>query len=101
MRRAMEVALSQESEDVRRRVRSTATVVDARAGASAGAGADGSRDGEVKQGNDATVDPSRGNANQWADKEKNQVQFGYDADVEAEKWWAEHGQRAIGPLARM
>ena len=33
-----------------------------------------------------------GNPNQWADKEKNRVQFGYDADETAERWWAENGQ---------
>ncbi|KAG2136059.1 hypothetical protein DEU56DRAFT_913139 [Suillus clintonianus] len=30
---------------------------------------------------------SAGNVNQWADKEKNTIQFGYDTDEEAEKWW--------------
>jgi salicylate hydroxylase len=33
-----------------------------------------------------------GNANQWADKKKSGIQFGYDADAEAEKWWLEHGE---------
>jgi hypothetical protein len=28
-----------------------------------------------------------GNVNQWANKEKNTIQFGYDTDEEAEKWW--------------
>lgn len=28
----------------------------------------------------------RGSANQWADKEKNEEQFAYDAELEAEKW---------------
>lgn len=32
-----------------------------------------------------------GNPNQWADKEKNRVQFGYDADEIAERWWTEEG----------
>lgn len=31
-----------------------------------------------------------GNQNQWADKKKNDVLFGYDADAEADKWWAAH-----------
>lgn len=33
---------------------------------------------------------SVGNQNQWADKTKSDVLFGYDADAEAEKWWASH-----------
>lgn len=33
-----------------------------------------------------------GNANQWADKRKNVVQFSYDAELEAEKWWQEIGR---------
>ncbi|KAF9236355.1 FAD/NAD(P)-binding domain-containing protein [Melanogaster broomeanus] len=41
-------------------------------------------------------DSSTGNANQWADKGKNRIQFGYDADEEAEKWWQEHGNSSIG-----
>lgn len=94
----MEVALRGEGQDVRRRVCSTATVIDA----SAGSGVETCRDEGGKQENDdAVVDPSRGNANQWADKEKNQVQFGYDADTEAEKWWEEHGERTIRSMARM
>ncbi|KAJ8596570.1 FAD/NAD(P)-binding domain-containing protein [Rhizopogon salebrosus TDB-379] len=39
---------------------------------------------------------SAGNANQWADKEKNRMQFGYDADEEAEKWWRDHGHTLVG-----
>lgn len=30
-------------------------------------------------------------ANQWADKVKNDTQFEYDADLDAERWWVEHG----------
>lgn len=33
---------------------------------------------------------SAGNQNQWADKTKSDVLFGYDADTEVEKWWAAH-----------
>jgi len=33
-----------------------------------------------------------GNANQWADKAKSSIQYGYDADAEAEKWWFENGE---------
>lgn len=42
---------------------------------------------------------SAGNANQWADKEKNSIQFGYDADEEAEIWWRNHGHTLRGPRA--
>jgi salicylate hydroxylase len=90
MKTAMEVALSEVGEDVRRRVQSTATVGGASADVMGRA-----------QGNGAPADPNRDNANQWADKVKSRVQFGYDADVEAEKWWAEHGHRTIGVLARL
>ncbi|KAF8837679.1 FAD/NAD(P)-binding domain-containing protein [Paxillus ammoniavirescens] len=51
-----------------------------------------------------TSDFSKGNANQWADKEKNRIQFGYDADEEAEKWWWDQGRSSIaclGTMARM
>jgi salicylate hydroxylase len=36
-----------------------------------------------------------GNANQWADKKKSDIQFGYDADEEAEKWWVANGSRLM------
>ena len=36
------------------------------------------------------------NPNQWADKTKSYVQFAYDADAEAERWWNEVGEREIG-----
>jgi salicylate hydroxylase len=39
-----------------------------------------------------------GNPNQWADKKKSQVQFSYDADAEADKWWKEFGEVQIGNL---
>jgi salicylate hydroxylase len=39
---------------------------------------------------------SAGNANQWADKEKTRMQFGYNADEEAEKWWRDHGHTLVG-----
>lgn len=41
----------------------------------------------------------KGNANQWADKEKSAMQFGYDADEAAERWWREGGEQVIGSLA--
>ncbi|KAG1844710.1 hypothetical protein F4604DRAFT_220302 [Suillus subluteus] len=36
-----------------------------------------------------------GNANQWADKKKSDIQYGYDADEEAEKWWLANGNRLM------
>jgi salicylate hydroxylase len=36
-----------------------------------------------------------GNANQWADKTKSDIQYGYDADEEAEKWWLANGNRLM------
>jgi len=42
---------------------------------------------------------SVGNQNQWADKTKSDILFGYDADAEADKWWAAHGRR-LGVIAR-
>ena len=41
-----------------------------------------------------------GNSNQWADRKKNMMQFGYDADAEADKYWVEEGEREIGSLAQ-
>jgi salicylate hydroxylase len=35
---------------------------------------------------------SGGNQNQWADKTKSDVLFGYDADAEVDRWWATHGR---------
>lgn len=43
---------------------------------------------------------NEGSANQWADKTKNEIQFGYDADAVADAWWAEVGEREIGSLGR-
>lgn len=40
-----------------------------------------------------------GNPNQWADRRKNEIQFGYDADAVAEAWWRDVGAREVGPLA--
>ena len=41
---------------------------------------------------------AEGNPNQWADKRKNILQFGYDADGIADRWWKEHGEGEIGGL---
>lgn len=42
-----------------------------------------------------------GNANQWADKNKSDIQYGYDADEEAEKWWLANGDKlmSFGPVS--
>ncbi|KDQ50681.1 hypothetical protein JAAARDRAFT_41875 [Jaapia argillacea MUCL 33604] len=45
------------------------------------------------------MEGNEGNPNQWADRKKNIVQFGYDADEEVEKWWEVHGER-IGKIGR-
>lgn len=52
----------------------------------------------VARGEKSTLS-SAGNANQWADKEKSSIQFGYDADEEADKWWRNHGHTLRGPRA--
>lgn len=36
-----------------------------------------------------------GNANQWADKTKSDIQYGYDADEETEKWWLANGDKLM------
>ncbi|KAJ7165085.1 hypothetical protein C8R46DRAFT_1098142 [Mycena filopes] len=36
---------------------------------------------------------SAGNANVWADRTKNRVQFCYDAEAEAERWWSARAER--------
>lgn len=41
---------------------------------------------------------SVGNQNQWADKKKSDILFGYDADREVDKWWAAHGKELEAPL---
>ena len=41
---------------------------------------------------------SVGNQNQWADKKKSDILFGYDADREVDKWWAAHGRELGAPL---
>ena len=34
-----------------------------------------------------------GNPNQWADRTKSRIQFGYDAYAEVERWWTTDGGR--------
>lgn len=46
-------------------------------------------------------DSGKDNANQWADKAKNDEQFRYDADADADKWWKEHGELLCRHLANM
>jgi hypothetical protein len=40
----------------------------------------------------------KGNPNQWADKEKNMIQFGYDADKAVEEWWDARGKETLEML---
>jgi salicylate hydroxylase len=48
---------------------------------------------------EATADGSAGNANVWADRTKNRIQFCYDAEEEAERWWNSSGsQRTLFKL---
>jgi len=44
------------------------------------------------------IPPDR-NPNQWADRTKSQIQFGYDVYVEVEQWWAASGHERIKALA--
>ncbi|KAJ7481761.1 hypothetical protein FB451DRAFT_136739 [Mycena latifolia] len=48
-----------------------------------------------------SLNGSSGNANVWADRTKNRVQFCYDAEEEAERWWNTSRERWSGeePLA--
>lgn len=47
------------------------------------------------------VDASgEGSSNQWADRKKNEMQFGYDADAVADRFWAEVGEKEIGSLGQ-
>lgn len=48
----------------------------------------------IARGEESTLALS-GNANQWADKKKSSMQFGYDADAEAEKWWLANEERLL------
>ncbi|KAI6132467.1 hypothetical protein EDD16DRAFT_1851712 [Pisolithus croceorrhizus] len=47
---------------------------------------------------DGTDTDTKGNTNEWNDERKNAIQFGYDADEEAEKWWRQHGENEIDPI---
>lgn len=40
------------------------------------------------------------NANQWADAAKNDAQYGYDAEEEADAWWAREGAVLVARLER-
>ncbi|KAI6115942.1 hypothetical protein F5141DRAFT_1212544 [Pisolithus sp. B1] len=41
---------------------------------------------------------TKGNTSQRNNEKKIAIQYGYDADEEAEKWWHQHGESEIGPL---
>ena len=43
--------------------------------------------------------PTDGNPNQWADRTKCRIQFGYDAYAEVERWWTAGGRERIEALA--
>jgi len=51
-----------------------------------------------RQGLPVEEESMEGNPNMWADRKKNEAQFGYDADEVADRWWREVGEREIGPL---
>jgi salicylate hydroxylase len=38
---------------------------------------------------------TKGNPNQWADRSKNRIQFGYDAEGEADSWWEREGKTVL------
>ncbi|KLO06774.1 FAD/NAD(P)-binding domain-containing protein [Schizopora paradoxa] len=40
------------------------------------------------------------NANQWADAAKNDAQYGYDAEAEADAWWGREGAELVERLER-
>jgi salicylate hydroxylase len=40
-----------------------------------------------------------GNPNQWADRSKSRVQFGYDAYAEVERWWTNGGRQCLEALS--
>ncbi|KAJ8521819.1 hypothetical protein ONZ45_g1524 [Pleurotus djamor] len=50
------------------------------------------------QGSSDDNDPTSGNSNVWADRQKSREQFGYDADEEVEQWWNEHGAFMDGSI---
>lgn len=47
---------------------------------------------ELSGNSEALRRESAGNHNQWGDKTKSDILFGYDADAEADKWWVAHGR---------
>ncbi|KAI0052821.1 FAD/NAD-P-binding domain-containing protein [Auriscalpium vulgare] len=56
------------------------------------------RDAAMRDAMAAEFDPAaasnalEGNPNQWADRSKSQALFGYDTDLEADRWWEERGR---------
>ena len=43
----------------------------------------------------AAAEAFQGSANQWADAKKSEVQFMYDADEAAERWWRDGGEAVV------
>lgn len=41
---------------------------------------------------DDTEDTTDGNANQWGDRKKSAIQYGYDADQEVDTWYSDTGK---------
>ena len=42
-----------------------------------------------------------GNANLWADKERNAQTFGHDVDEEVDRWWSKHAHELIDIRSKM
>ena len=57
--------------------------------------AEGREGREGKEGREGREHREAGNANQWADEDKNVAQFGYDADEAVERWWREGGEKLV------
>ncbi|KAI5120457.1 hypothetical protein M0805_008504 [Coniferiporia weirii] len=59
------------------------------------------KDADVTGRDRVTPPPPRknvANANQWADREKNREQYGYDADAAVDAWWAAEGAAELDAL---
>ena len=49
---------------------------------------------QVREGG-AAAEAFQGSANQWADAKKSEVQFMYDADEAADRWWRDGGGAVV------
>ena len=49
----------------------------------------------MRDGTTPSGDSLEGSANQWADERKNVIQFAYDADQAADRWWHNGGDRRL------